>query len=228
MIFAVFVCALAVHAGSVRLMFAMARDNNLPFAHSLAHVQALVAGPDRPVRRGRRAGRGDPGRERQPAQRDRDALLGRHRLGQPGVPPGDVAAPAGAAAARRRSRLPSPADSDLPPRAPTTRSRRRPYFSLGRWGLPVNAIAVVWGLFVVVNISWPRAEIYGSGRWGRFAAPLATLGLIVAGALYFCSFSASGRESWPSTRRSDILECPSIAADRSADRSPLDRSTRTR
>ena len=34
-IFAVFVCALAVHAGSVRLMFAMARDNNLPFAHSL-------------------------------------------------------------------------------------------------------------------------------------------------------------------------------------------------
>src|SRR5262249_55553934 len=28
-IFAVFVCALAVHAASVRLMFAMARDNNL-------------------------------------------------------------------------------------------------------------------------------------------------------------------------------------------------------
>ena len=44
-IFAVFVCALAVHAGSVRLMFAMARDNNLPFAHLLAHVQAWSRAP---------------------------------------------------------------------------------------------------------------------------------------------------------------------------------------
>ena len=38
-IFAVFVCALAVHAGTVRLIFAMARDNNLPFARILARVQ---------------------------------------------------------------------------------------------------------------------------------------------------------------------------------------------
>ena len=37
-IFAVFVCALAVHAAAVRLMFAMARDNNLPFAVALSHV----------------------------------------------------------------------------------------------------------------------------------------------------------------------------------------------
>ena len=44
-IFAVFVCALAVHAGTVRLMFAMARDNNLPFAHALAHVQSWSKAP---------------------------------------------------------------------------------------------------------------------------------------------------------------------------------------
>ena len=44
-IFAVFVCALAVHAASVRLMFAMARDNNLPFAHALSHVQAWSKAP---------------------------------------------------------------------------------------------------------------------------------------------------------------------------------------
>ena len=37
-VFAVFVCALAVHAGTVRLVFAMARDNNLPFATWLGHV----------------------------------------------------------------------------------------------------------------------------------------------------------------------------------------------
>ena len=42
----------------------------------------------------------------------------------------------------------------------------RPYFSLGRFGLPINVIAVLWGLFVVINIGWPRPEIYGSGPLG--------------------------------------------------------------
>ena len=46
-IFAVFVCALAVHAGTVRLMFAMARDNNLPFAHCARPRASVVEGPDR-------------------------------------------------------------------------------------------------------------------------------------------------------------------------------------
>ena len=32
------VCALAVHAGAVRLMFAMARDRFLPFSRALSHV----------------------------------------------------------------------------------------------------------------------------------------------------------------------------------------------
>ena len=44
-VFAVFVCALAVHAGTIRLMFAMARDNNLPCPHALAHVQSWSKAP---------------------------------------------------------------------------------------------------------------------------------------------------------------------------------------
>src|SRR5262249_48607779 len=44
-IFAVFVCALAVHAAAVRLMFAMARDNNLPFAVALSHVSPRSRAP---------------------------------------------------------------------------------------------------------------------------------------------------------------------------------------
>jgi hypothetical protein len=58
-------------------------------------------------------------------------------------------------------------------------------FSMGRLGLPVNAIAVAWGCLVVLNIGWPRPEIYGSDRWGRFAAPLATLTLLIVGAVYY-------------------------------------------
>jgi amino acid transporter len=39
------------------------------------------------------------------------------------------------------------------------------YFSLGRWGLPVNAFAVLYGLAMTVNLAWPRASVYGSDHW---------------------------------------------------------------
>ncbi len=48
-IFAVFVCALAVHAAAVRLMFAMARDGNLPFADVLSHVSPRTRAPGVPA-----------------------------------------------------------------------------------------------------------------------------------------------------------------------------------
>jgi urea carboxylase system permease len=43
----------------------------------------------------------------------------------------------------------------------------RPLFSLGRWGLPVNALAVVYGVGMAVNLAWPRIAVYApaSHRW---------------------------------------------------------------
>ena len=35
-----------------------------------------------------------------------------------------------------------------------------PYFSLGRWGLLVNVVAVVYGAVIAVNIAWPRSAVY--------------------------------------------------------------------
>ncbi|KAA9164040.1 amino acid permease [Amycolatopsis acidicola] len=47
-----------------------------------------------------------------------------------------------------------------------------PYFNLGKFGLPLNIIAVVFQTIVLVNLVWPRAEIYGDSawyyRWGAF------------------------------------------------------------
>jgi hypothetical protein len=37
-----------------------------------------------------------------------------------------------------------------------------PGFSLGKWGLPVNILAVLWGGAMTVNLIWPRPEIYNS------------------------------------------------------------------
>jgi hypothetical protein len=60
-------------------------------------------------------------------------------------------------------------------------------FSMGRLGLPINAIASAWSLLVVINVSWPRVEVYGPDPWGRFAGPLSTLGLLALGGLYYAT-----------------------------------------
>ena len=167
-IFAVFVCALAVHAGSVRLMFAMARDNNLPFAHSLAHVQAWSKAPIVPsVVVGVLAAAILVVNINLPNVIETlcsvaivwanlayllvtmPLLVARLRRGGHHTFGGDER--------RFKPHVAAADDHDRP---------ASPYFSLGRWGLPVNAIAVVWGLFVVINIGWPRPEIYGAERLG--------------------------------------------------------------
>jgi hypothetical protein len=35
--------------------------------------------------------------------------------------------------------------------------RARAPFSLGRWGLPINLLALAWGGGMLVNMAWPRA-----------------------------------------------------------------------
>jgi hypothetical protein len=42
----------------------------------------------------------------------------------------------------------------------TSLSYGRPVLDLGRWGIPVNLIAVVMGAVLCVNIAWPRQEVY--------------------------------------------------------------------
>ena len=42
----------------------------------------------------------------------------------------------------------------------TSLSYGPPVMDLGKWGIPVNLIAVVMGGLLVVNIGWPRQEVY--------------------------------------------------------------------
>jgi urea carboxylase system permease len=172
--FAVFVCALAVHAGTVRLIFAMARDNNLPMARALGRVPRRTQSPTLPA-----------------------LLVGALAAGLLII----------------NINLPHVIETlcavaivwvnlayllvTLPMLVARLRRRWRPerlnpsgggrLFSMGRLGLPINAIAAVWGILLVINISWPRPEIYGPDRRGRFAAPLATLALLAAGGLYYAT-----------------------------------------
>ncbi|MFI5459798.1 MAG: amino acid permease [Isosphaerales bacterium] len=189
-IFAVFVCALAVQAGSVRLMFAMARDNNLPFARALSHVSARTRAPILPaVVIGGLAATILVMNVNLPHVIE---MLCSVAIVWANLAYLMVTFPLLVARLRPKGSRPSSiARRVLAFRDDGDAARHvtpRPYFSLGRFGLPINAIAVFWGLSVVINIGWPRPEIYGPDRWGRFAAPLATLALIVPGATYFLLF----------------------------------------
>src|SRR5262249_40711327 len=150
-ILATFVCALAVHAGSVRLVFAMARDNNLPLARTLSHVPQRTQAPLwPPIMIGALA-----------------AAILILNINLPHVIDVLCSIPIVWAnlayllvtlpmlLARLRGTwlfAPRSLKTDTGP----SRSR---LFSMGRLGLVVNAVAVVWGLCVVINIGWPRPEI---------------------------------------------------------------------
>ncbi len=209
-VFAVFVCALAVHAGSVRLMFAMARDNNLPFAHALSHVPTRTRTPILPaVVIGVLAA---------------TILVVNINLPQVIETLCSVAIVWANLAYLlvtfpllvSRFRRPAPAANFGLTKGGSSEQTTHRLFSMGGFGLPINAIAVVWGLFVVINIGWPRTEIYGTGPWGRFAAPLATLGLIGSGALYYALFHRKNAGIRAEHMAEQIRDLPSLDSSNSA------------
>ncbi len=153
---AVTVCALAVHTAAIRLAFAMSRDNNLPAASLMAKVSPRFQTPVLPA-----------------------VVIG-------------VLALAILLVNIRQPQIFSVVTSIgiimiyvayLLVTGPMLVARLRGTwtpagdgkFSLGRWGLPVNILGVLWGGAMTVNLAWPRAEVYNATapyhwylRWGAF------------------------------------------------------------
>ncbi len=163
---AVTVCTLTVHAAAVRLIFAMARDNNLPFSDALARISEAWRTPVVPaVALGAAA-----------------AGLLIMNLNFPRVI--EVMASVAIVWANLAYLLVT-----APMLVRRLRRRTPPHpttgFDLGRWGLPVNALAVAWGVVMILNLSWPRAEVYGDDALGRLSVPLATAAMLAVGGLYY-------------------------------------------
>jgi amino acid transporter len=174
-IFAISVCALAVHAGTVRLIFAMARDNSLPFARTLAIVSEETGTPIVPA--------GVTGAAA--------CLILLANVNVPKIIESLCSvAIVWANLAYLMVSLPLlwtrlrgwPGNLSIKA-SQAHRISNAGRFALGRWALGVNIVAVGWGIFVVVNMSWPRPEIYGTDPWGRFAAVLATTSLLCLGVI---------------------------------------------
>jgi urea carboxylase system permease len=152
---AVTVCALAVHTAAIRLTFAMARDNALPFGEQLANVNPETQTPiASSVLIGVIA-----------------AVILVVNIGQPKI----------------FTVLTSIAIimiylAYLMVTGPMLMKRLRGqwppvdlaesgYFNMGRWGMFVNVVAVLWGVGMALNLAWPREAVYGApwyNTWGAF------------------------------------------------------------
>jgi urea carboxylase system permease len=161
---AVTVCSLAVHTAAIRLTFAMARDNALPFGEKLARVHPKTQTPIIPaVVIGVIA-----------------VLILVINVGQPKIFTvlTSIAiimiymAYLMVTGPMLKKRL----QGQWPPKD----LKEGGYFTMGRWGMLVNVVAVVWGVAMAVNLAWPREAVYGAGwynAWGAFIYIGVILGL---------------------------------------------------
>lgn len=64
----------------------------------------------------------------------------------------------------------------------------RPVFTLGRWGVALNAVAVLYQAAMIVNLLWPRTAVYdttGHTWWLRWSAVLFIAATTAVGAGYY-------------------------------------------
>ncbi|MFQ6155187.1 APC family permease [Micrococcus luteus] len=164
---AIVVCGLAVHTAAIRSVFAMSRDNNLPFARQLSKVHPVSKTPVLPAIVVGAIG----------------ILILVVNVGQPQIftvvtsvavvfiYAGYLCVTLPMLVRRLRGEWPGEGPG-------------KGYFSLGRWGLPVNIIAVVWGAGMALNLVWPREELYGDYPWGGVIA-IATVTVLGFGYYWF-------------------------------------------
>ncbi|MFE4611660.1 APC family permease [Streptomyces niveus] len=154
-VIAITVCVLAVQAAGIRLMFAMARDNNLPAGSHLARVSPRFHTPVVPA-----VVMGVVG-----------VVILVININQPQI--FSVITSIAIIMIYLAYLMVT-----LPMLIQRLRGRWEPQkggFSLGRFGLPINIAAVCWGLAMSLNLAWPRAEVYNATgpqhwylRWGAF------------------------------------------------------------
>ncbi len=180
---AIFVCCLAIHAMSVRILFAMGRDNNLPGGSRLASVS---------------------GRRRVPVfpavlvgaiailvlafniynQYAFEViialgiiwmylaylgvtipLLGQRRKGWPAGAPGKGGG-----------------------------------FTLGSWGMITNVVAIAYGVAMAVNLGWPRDYYYGTKWYQQYGPIFFTAVMVIAGVILYFGYQRTRMEVLPEHR----------------------------
>src|SRR6516165_2783697 len=195
---AIFVCCLAVQTATIRMMFSMARDNRLPAGSAVARVSghrkvpvvpALVTGVLALALLLINIS-------------NQSAFLVLTSLAIIMFYLAYLGVTAPMLVRRLRGTWPKPDHG--------------PYFSLGRWGLPVNLLAVIYGTLVTINIAWPRNAIYnalGTPHWYWQWAPVLFIGaVVIIGTLYYFLVQSKKSAEVLAEHRADVPELEHLPA----------------
>jgi amino acid transporter len=166
---AIFVCCLAIHAMSVRILFAMGRDDNLPGGSRLAHVSGVRRVPVFPA-----------------------VLVGgiamvvlafniyNQYAFEVIIALGIIfmyLAYLGVTIPLLRQRLNG---------WPGTLNDGQNLFKLGSWGVATNVLAIFYGAAMAVNLAWPRDYFYGTKWYQQYGPIIGVATIMIAGlALYY-------------------------------------------
>ena len=166
---AIFSATLAIQASASRVMFSMARDNRLPFGSFLCKVNKRTGTP---VVTGVTVSL-------------LAILVLLVNLGQAGV---FAAITSVSVVIVYAAYLMVTVPALVHRLRGTSLSYGPPVMDLGRWGIPVNLIAVVMGGALCINIAWPRQEVYDpdGSSWvlQYFAVIFVAVTLVVGFAAY--------------------------------------------
>jgi urea carboxylase system permease len=179
---AISVCTLAIQTAGSRLMFSMARDGRLPFAPRLAVVHPRFGTPVLP-----------------------SVVIGALAVALLVLNLGNAAIFATLASVCIVMLYLAYLLVTVPLLVHRIRHRaavdESGLFSLGRFGIPVNLLAVVWGLAMGVNLAWPRSAVYtpsGGGWWMLWAAPLfVALSIAVGAVVHRVAVAGPARQAGP-------------------------------
>jgi urea carboxylase system permease len=169
-VIAVTVCCLAVHTATIRMMFAMARDNNLPAGSALARIHPVTKTPIIPaVLTGAIA-----------------IVILVVNIDQPQI--FTVVTSIGIIMIYIAYLLVT-----VPMLIARLQGRWDPagakgFFSLGKLGLPINVLAVLWGFGMALNLIWPRKEVYNAVEpfhWYLQYGALLFIGIVFFGGLLY-------------------------------------------
>ena len=59
----------------------------------------------------------------------------------------------------------------------------RAYFNLGKWGWPVNILALVYGVFMIINLVWPRTP--DAAWYDNYLVIVSLVVVVIAGAIIY-------------------------------------------
>jgi urea carboxylase system permease len=185
---AIFVCCLAIHAMSVRILFAMGRDNNLPGGSRLAHVSGTRRVPVFPA-----------------------VLVGVISIV---ILASNIANPyaftivislgiifmylayLGVTIPLLQQRL-----NGWPGNVADAKDG---LFKLGSFAVITNVIAILYGASMAINLSWPRDYYYGTKWYQQYGPIIGVAAVVVSGLILWFAYQQNRQEVLPEHRAESL------------------------